>query len=93
MDDQLDTGAGSVVTTSVDRYEEVAVAVTSAVATATEHSPLDLPPLADVGVNPEALDSLFSPSGDKSHSLRFHYAGYLVSLFGDGTLAVDHIDE
>ncbi|AFK18460.1 hypothetical protein E6P09_06715 [Haloferax mediterranei ATCC 33500] len=93
MDDPLDNGAGSVVTTSVNRYEEVAVAVTSAIATATEHSPLDLPPLAEVGVDPEALDLLFGSSADPSRNLTFHYAGYLVSLFGDGTLTVDHVDE
>ncbi|WP_416838958.1 HalOD1 output domain-containing protein [Haloferax sp. DFSO52] len=88
MDDQLDEHAGSVVTISADRYDEVAVAITSAVATATELSPLELPPLADIGVDPEALDALFQPSRDASRHIRFHYAGFLVSLFGDGTVTV-----
>ncbi|KAB1189146.1 MULTISPECIES: HalOD1 output domain-containing protein [Haloferax] len=93
MDDQLDTNAGSVVTISADRYEEVAVAITSAVATAKELSPLELPPLADIGVDPEALDTLFEPSHDPSRRFTFHYAGLLVSLFGDGTITVSQVDD
>lgn len=88
MDDQLDENAGSVVTISADRYDDVAVAITSAVATATELSPLELPPLAEIGVDPEALDAIFQPSHDPSRRVTFHYAGLLVSLFGDGTVTV-----
>ena len=88
MDDQLDENAGSVVTVSADRYDDVAVAITSAVAAATELSPLDLPPLADIGVDPEALDAIFTPCCDPSRYLTFNYAGLLVSLFGDGTVTV-----
>lgn len=93
MDNQPDKDAGSVVTISADRYEEVAVAITSAVATATELSPLELPPLGDVGVDPEALDALFESSHDPSRRLSFHYAGLLVSLFGDGTVTVSPPDD
>jgi len=93
MDDPLEDGAGSVVTTSVERYDEVAVAIASAVATATELSPLELPPLSDIGVDPEALDVLFHPSHDPFRRFSFQYAGHLVSLFGDGTLTVDTLDE
>ncbi|KAB1197004.1 MULTISPECIES: HalOD1 output domain-containing protein [Haloferax] len=88
MDDQQDENAGSVVTISADRYDDIAVAITSAVATATELTPLELPPLADIGVDPEALDAVFQPSCDTSRQITFQYAGLLVSLFGDGTVTV-----
>ncbi|KTG24758.1 HalOD1 output domain-containing protein [Haloferax profundi] len=93
MDDQRDQDAGSVVTISADRYEEVAVAITSAVATASELSPLELPPLGDIGVDPEALDALFESSHDPSRRLTFTYAGLLVSLFGDGTITVSPTED
>ncbi|MFC7204345.1 HalOD1 output domain-containing protein [Haloferax namakaokahaiae] len=88
MDDERETEPSSAVTISADRYDDLAVAVTSAVATAEELSPLELPPLADVGVDPEALNSLFGTARDPSLEFTFRYAGYLVSLFGDGTLRV-----
>ncbi|WP_049907543.1 HalOD1 output domain-containing protein [Haloferax elongans] len=89
MDNQRDGNAGSVVSVSLDGYEEVAVAVTSAVATAAELNPLDLPPLADVGVDPEALETLFGTTHDQSLTFTFRYAGHLVTLAGDGSLTVD----
>ena len=93
MDNQRDGTAGSVVSVSLDGYEEVAVAITSAVAAAAELKPLDLPPLADVGIDPEALETLFGTTHDQSLNFTFRYAGHLVTLAGDGSLIVDEEEE
>ncbi|WP_396610408.1 HalOD1 output domain-containing protein [Haloferax sp. S1W] len=93
MDDQRDGNAGSVVSESLDGYEDIAVAVTSAVARAAELHPLDLPPLTDVGIDPEALDTLFETTHDPTLSFTFRYAGHLVTLDGGGSLTVGESEE
>ncbi|MBZ6496775.1 HalOD1 output domain-containing protein [Natrinema longum] len=63
-------------------------AVVSAVATATGIDSLELPPLYET-IDPDALNALFlSGPGDPGTRTRFRYAGYGVTVQGDGTVRV-----
>ena len=63
-------------------------AVISAVETATGVDRLELPPLYET-IDPDALNALFlSGSGDPGKQVRFRYAGYSVTVQGDGTVGV-----
>lgn len=64
--------------------------VVQALATAADASPLELDPLYNT-LDPEALDTLFSPSpsGDRSGEyIVFEYEGYEVTFFSEGRVTV-----
>lgn len=54
------------------------------------------PPLFEV-LDPDALDALFSASGDSMssacHHVTFRYHGYELTVYDDGTVDVTEIDE
>lgn len=62
--------------------------VVTAVAEAAETDPLDLPPLYSA-LDPDALDALVTNSESSSIFLTFPYAGYTVSIHGDGEVDVE----
>lgn len=59
--------------------------VIAAIANEENVSPADLDPLAET-VDPEAIDALFG--GDAVRELTFCYAGYEVTMDGDGRVAI-----
>lgn len=92
MDEQRDENVASAVTLSADQYGEAGVAVATAVALASEHDPLQLPPLSTAGVDADALDAIVETNRDPTMELSFEYVGHAVSLYGDGTLRVVPVD-
>lgn len=77
------------------RTEPVSTLVVAAVAKAAGVDTTDLEPLYDA-VDPEALDELFKPTGSTGrmiNSLSFPYSGHLVTVHGDGKVAVRSPDE
>lgn len=66
--------------------------VVEAVAEAKGVDPMELsPPLYDV-IDPEALDQVFAPTsmeGRMEGQVTFSYNGYEVTVFGDGSVAVE----
>lgn len=69
-------------------------AVVSAVATATDCDPLDLPPLY-AAVDTEALDLLFTSDRPTTaggmRAVTFEYADYLVTVNRHGTVEVEQL--
>lgn len=67
-------------------------AAVSAVATASDCDPLDLPPLFDT-IDTEALDLLFASEGATTaggmRTATFEYADYLVTVNRHGTVEVE----
>lgn len=64
--------------------------VVQALATAAGASPLELDPLYNT-LDPEALDTLFSPSpsgGRSGEYIVFEYEGYEVTFFSEGRVTV-----
>lgn len=73
---------------TVHRTEEISSTVVEKVAAAAGQDPMTLnPPLYDV-INPDALDMLCASASDEFRAV-FEYAGYLVTVHGDGTVDVD----
>ncbi|MDG5758491.1 hypothetical protein QA600_03960 [Natronococcus sp. A-GB1] len=66
-------------------------AVLDAVGTAADVDPLELEPLYAV-IDPDAIDSLCAharrTAGNRTHSLRFSYAGFDVDVRTDGRIRV-----
>ncbi|WP_394740945.1 HalOD1 output domain-containing protein [Natronococcus roseus] len=66
-------------------------AVLDAVGTAADVDPLELEPLYAV-IDPDAIDSLCAharrTAGNRTHSLRFSYAGFDVDVRTDGRICV-----
>lgn len=91
--DVFDVSSTPLTTVSYDETdaESISRAVISAVSAVADARPVDLPPLYDV-VDPEALDELF-PYGDADvqpteGSVRFSYAGFVVSVRASGEVSV-----
>jgi hypothetical protein len=70
-----------------DDDETVATVVAAAVADLTDAGVAELDPLYDAGVDPDALNSIFSRA-DAETELTFEYVGYLVRVIGDGRIHV-----
>ncbi|MFC6719084.1 HalOD1 output domain-containing protein [Natrialbaceae archaeon GCM10025810] len=65
--------------------------VVSAVAEAANVDMLELPPLYE-SIDPEALNDLFTARGDTAvEQVTFEYAGYHVSVQGNGEVTVESI--
>lgn len=56
------------------------LAIARSVAEALDCSPLDLPPLANSGIDPDSLDALFDSPGSEALDVRFRYAGHHVTV-------------
>lgn len=74
------------------RTRPASVAVVTAVATATETDPLELPPLYSV-IDPDALEDVVHSTarerpGDDT-IVTFEYAGHAVTVNGHGTVLVE----
>lgn len=74
-------------------HESVSIAVVNAVATHRDADPVELPPLYE-WIDPDALDSLFGPTGSggpRSGRLEFTYDGHSITVdCTDGvSIAVD----
>lgn len=55
-------------------------------------SPTELEPLLSTVIDPDALDSIFSPTGGGPPSqghVAFVYHGYLVRVWADGEISVE----
>jgi hypothetical protein len=63
------------------------VAVVTAVAEVAGKDPLELPPLRNA-IDPDALNGLVGAKDDRLTSVSFEYAGYDISVTGDGTVRV-----
>lgn len=78
--------------TDPDANEPVTARILRAVAADSDSSITELPPLYDV-IDPDALDALFSPSIDTPDrsvkSVRFRYAGFLIDVSADGSVALE----
>lgn len=73
---------------TIHRTEEISSKVVEKVAAAAGRDPIRLdPPLYDA-VNPDALDMLYASASDEFRAM-FEYAGYLVTVYGDGTVDVE----
>lgn len=68
-------------------FETPTAAVTNAVATATNRSETELPPLYET-VDSEALGTVLE-TGNPGTRFVFAYAGVRVTLVADGTIAID----
>lgn len=79
-----DQGADSYHVAS-ERSELASTNVVLSVAAIEETAPTSLPPLAAT-VDPEALDNLFV--ADVRGHVSFTYAGYEVTIYGDGRLEI-----
>ena len=81
--------------TNTDPEHRPSMRVVDAVATRAGVDPASLsPPLYDA-IDPDALDALVEsdPKGRQSPpTVRFHYAGYAVTVDGDGTVDVSSTD-
>ena len=90
-DDTSRAGPDGTFVTAIDPADNPSEAVVDAVATLDGVSPTELAPLYDA-VEPDALDALFEHAdrqgrpGDQR--LCFAYAGYDVTVCGDGTVSV-----
>ena len=73
----------------IECNEGVVHAIVSTVAEARDLDPVELPPLSQA-IDPDSLVALLTPSGSRDGSsfqrVRFDYAGYDVTVFGDGTV-------
>lgn len=94
MTDGMDRDANTKQSDSVVRVQHdfgedpsVASSVVTAVARANGVDPTELPPLQET-VDGDALDALFASSetGPGGPKVVIHYAGYLVTVEGDGTV-------
>lgn len=79
--------------TEFDRYTRSATdAVLTAVASAADADPLELPPLWSA-VDAEALDRFFASGtrtrDDSETAITFEYADYVVTVNGHGTVIVE----
>jgi hypothetical protein len=66
----------------------VTVSIVEAVAERENQDPLDLPALADV-VDAGALDRLVESCSDSGVTVSFSYAGYQITVSGDGAIRID----
>jgi hypothetical protein len=66
---------------------ELSSVVAAAVAEAAGVQTTELDPLYNSGVDPDALNSMFTDASDDAR-LSFDYAGYRVRVTGDGTVSV-----
>ena len=87
MNNSISGGSGDGV------YESVSIAVITAVAAHRDVDPTELPPLYEY-LDPDALDSLFTPtrnSGSRSGHLEFTYDGHavVVDCADDVSITVD----
>lgn len=83
--------------TKFDRQTQSATnAVVTAVGTAAETDPLELPPLWSV-LDPDALNELFdSATSDRDGdeiAIRFGYADHVVTVNGHGTVIVESVED
>ncbi|WP_209452119.1 HalOD1 output domain-containing protein [Halosimplex halophilum] len=76
-----------------DDASTTVLSVLETVAAAERADPVDLPPLADA-VDPQALNDLFEPSGEKLApvTVRFEYCGYEVTVRGVGSVTAEPVD-
>ncbi|WP_203229085.1 HalOD1 output domain-containing protein [Halobellus captivus] len=72
-------------------YHPISLQIIDTVAAAKGVSPMELTPLADV-IDPDALDSLYSPATATTVTLRFEYEGYSVRIDDDGSVTLSESD-
>lgn len=70
-----------------DEEAELSSVVAAAVAEAAGVQTVELEPLYNSGIDPDALNSLFKGAGESAR-LTFDYAGYRVRVTGDGHVGV-----
>ncbi|NKE38065.1 hypothetical protein GWG54_20180 [Natronococcus sp. JC468] len=63
--------------------------IITAIATETDESPLDLPPLYKT-IDPDALESLLTSTNTPQFQVSFVYCGYQIHVYKDGT--IDHFE-
>ncbi|WP_126664425.1 HalOD1 output domain-containing protein [Haloterrigena salifodinae] len=88
--DDSSTAVTSAITANWDADTEntPVYAVASAVAEAEGVDPVDLPPLYET-IDPEALNDLLSSRDDSTvATVEFEYAGYAVTVSGEGMVTV-----
>ena len=90
-DDTSPPGPDETFVTAIDPATNPSEAVVDAVATLDGVPAIELEPLYDA-VEPDALDALFEHArrtdDPGSQTLTFAYAGYQISVSGDGTIEV-----
>lgn len=75
------------------RDVELSTEIATTVADAAGVDPLDLDPLYDV-VDPEVVETLLeTPSVSPESSIRFTYAGFEVTVEGEGDISVEESTE
>lgn len=67
---------------------DLVVAVTDAVAEATDRNPTELDPLYE-SIDPDALTALFAGRNPSDTRIEFEYQGQTVTIDGDGQVTVD----
>jgi len=76
---------------TIDSHTAVSTSIVEAVATAADREPVELPPFQR-SVDVDALNELFSSTApertDTGICFSFEYAGYGVTIFGDGIIEV-----
>lgn len=79
-----------------DRHTHLATeAVITAVATATDTAPHEIPPLAHT-IDPDALNQFFTANPNRNVSdttITFEYAGHTVTVNGHGTVIVNQTEQ
>lgn len=73
-----------------DESQTIVLSIIEAVAAADRADVGELPPLSDA-IDPDALNALFDPSGDRPAPTRisFPYAGHDVTITADGSVILD----
>lgn len=79
-------------TAQVEQYDvRPSTVVVESIADAENVDAADLPPLYE-RIDPDALDDFVAEGGDDPRRVEFGFAGYEVTVEGDGTVSVDALD-
>ncbi len=81
LDGPITIEADGAWTYQLSRQDSVTEVVVTIVATATNTSPTDLPPLWDA-IEPDALDRLVNHQTGSDLQVRFRYAGHSITIEG-----------
>ncbi|ELY34215.1 HalOD1 output domain-containing protein [Halalkalicoccus jeotgali] len=78
----------TVSTVRPDRHEEFTTAIIEAIAAAEDTDPMDLDVRISEVVDPDALNTLFASTSDRSGQFTFELAGYLICLSATGEITL-----